>query len=500
MTINKWGAAAVAAALFVAGAATTYQWRSAPGADPRHANPQPSAASPAPDLAPGGTGVIQIAPELMQRSGIVVDAATATTVNGGLRLPGTVQPNAYRKVSVTPFAGGRVMRVPVELGQAVARGTTIAEIYSPDVASARARYLAAKADTAAAEAKLRRTERLATLGSASQQELEEIHAEHVRHITDVREAAARLRLLGLDPSTIDENADGGSTLRVVAPEPGVIIDRPATIGMTADAATVLATIASLSPVWVMADAYDRDVAGLADGAQAVVTSDAYPGVDWRGRVTYISPEVRPETRTTQVRVEVANPEGRLRFGMFVTVTVAAKGVTAAVSVPREAVQTVGAAQVVFVPDGAAGAFRERQVTVGETSGDRVTITSGLSAGEPVVTRGSFALRAEAERLGIRPAPTAAAEPPAASPQEASVTVTAAGFEPNMLTLEAGRPARVTVTRKTAQTCAMEVELPDYGIKRPLPLNQPVVVEFTPRQGEARFQCGMGMLTGRLIVR
>jgi cobalt-zinc-cadmium efflux system membrane fusion protein len=500
---------AAAAVIFAAGAATTYLWRPAAPGQTARGSALPTAMTQAAPAGSTAASVIQIAPELMERSGITVESAGTTTLAGALRLPCSVQPNAYRKVIVTPLVAGRVTRVPVELGQTVARGTTIAEIYSPDVAAARAAYLAARADTAAGDAKLRRTERLAALGSASQQELEEVRAEHVRHEAEGREAAARLRLLGFDPSTIDtagQHADSaGSTLRVVAPQAGVVLERPATVGMSVEPSTVLVAIGALSPVWIIADAYDRDVAGISEGAQASVSAEAYPGLDLRGRVAYIAPDVRPETRTTEVRVEVPNPEGKLRFGMFVTVAITARGTAPVVTVPRSAVQTIGAASVVFVPEGPTGnAFRERQVTLGAAVGDRVIVVNGLSPGDKVVTRGSFVLRAEAERLGIRPPPVVDRQGSAAAasprPQVFLVAVTTQGFEPATLTLAAGAPARVTFMRKTDETCAKEVVFPDFGIRRALPLNQPVVVDFTPRKGVASFQCGMGMLFGKLVVR
>ena len=148
-----------------------------------------------------------------------------------------------------------------------------------------------------------------------------VRAEHVRHEGELREALARLKLLGLDAATLrDAHAAGTSTIMVTAPQAGVITARPATSGMTVEASTVLATIAQRSPVWIIADVYERDVAQIAVGGTATATSAAYPGSEWRGRVTYIAPEVRPETRTVQVRVEVPNEDGRLKFGMFVDST------------------------------------------------------------------------------------------------------------------------------------------------------------------------------------
>jgi plastocyanin domain-containing protein len=130
------------------------------------------------------------------------------------------------------------------------------------------------------------------------------------------------------------------------------------------------------------------------------------------------------------------------------------------------------------------------VTLGPAEGDLLAVVDGISAGERVVTRGSFVLRAEAERLGIRPE----------SAQDFAVTITEKGFEPGSLTLQRGVPARVTFTRKTDRTCATEVVLPAYGLRRPLPLNQAVEIDFVPTGTNSTFVCGMGMLSGTLVVR
>jgi cobalt-zinc-cadmium efflux system membrane fusion protein len=494
MKVNGWAAAAATCGVFAAGAATVYlsSGRAVRGA-PTPPSAGHAAAAAAAEETTRPSDVITIPPELMQRAGIVTELASATGAASQLRVPGTVQPNAYRKVTVTPLVGGRVTRVPVELGQTVARGTLLAEVYSPEIAQARAAYLSARADTEAGEARLHRTERLVALGSASQQELDEVRAEHVRHETEGRQASARLRLFGLDPSRVagaDPHDDSvASVMLVTAPQSGVVIERPATAGMTAEPSTPLVTIADRSPVWVIADVHERDLGGVSTGTAATITSDAFAGVPLHGRVTYIAPDVRPETRTTQVRVEVPNPDGRLRFGMYVSVSLTAAG-TAAVTIPTSAVQAIGSEAIVFVPEGSAGnAFRERRVTLGQTANDRVAVAAGLVPGDRVVTQGSFTLRAEAERAGIRP--------PAV--QIVSVDVTEKGFSGSATPVRAGVPVRMTFTRKTNVTCATELAIPDHGIRQNLPLNTPVTVEFTPRK-DVTYQCGMGMLSGTLTVR
>lgn len=507
MRINTWAGVAVLGGVFAAGAAAMYLWagqtsRIAPAATARAAHGEHAAASASPTRG----NVITIPSDLMQRAGIVVESAGTSGAASQLHVPGTVQPNAYRKVTVTPLVGGRVTRVLVDLGQTVARGAVLAEVYSPDVAQARAGYLKARADMQAGESRLRRTERLAALGSASQQELDDVRAEHVGHETELREAAARLRLFGLDPAQFaaaDAHTDlAASVIRVTSPQSGVVIERPATAGMTAEPSTPLVTVAELSPVWVITEVYERDLARVSMNAPALVVSEAYPGVQLHGRVTYVSPEIRPETRTAQLRVEVPNPDGKLRFGMYVSVTLGRPVMSGTVTIPKAAVQTIGVDAIVFVPEGSsANMFTERRVTLGEADTDRVAITAGLNAGERVVTQGSFTLRAEAERQGIRPPePSTTSAASASGPvQTLTVEVTEKGFGGGPFSVKAGVPVRMTFIRKTDATCATDLAIPEYGIKRPLPLNTAVTVEFTPRK-DVTFQCGMGMLSGTLTVR
>lgn len=85
-------------------------------------------------------------------------------------------------------------------------------------------------------------------------------------------------------------------------------------------------------------------------------------------------------------------------------------------------------------------------------------------------------------------------------QTAKIKITARGYEPTALRLRKGVPARVTFLRTTNATCAKEIVLPDFNIRRALPLSQPVVVSFTPQnQGTFTFVCGMNMMRGKLIV-
>jgi RND family efflux transporter MFP subunit len=427
-------------------------------------------------------------------------------------LPGVVQPNAYKQVAVTPLVGGRVTRVLAELGQAVRRGQALADIFSPELAEAETRFVSARAELDAHERELERTEKLVDIGSASRQELERLEAEHTAKLTAVESARSRLELLGLSSSTIDNLGPGkdvGAVTTVVAPIAGVITERTANSGLNVDTTAKLFTVVDLSTVWVVADLYEKDFSRVRVGASASITMKAFPDAALHGKVSYIDPQVNPETRTAKLRVEVLNPKQDLRLGMFADVSIEAEGRGSASLIPRAAVQNVGNRSVVYVADAKQpGRFIEREVRLGERSGNDIVVLGGVQKGESVVADGSFAVRAERDRLGLRATePQPGANAPAASqstahpePQGQKVLVTENGYEPAKLTLRAGAPARLTFVRTTDKTCGTEVVFPLLNIRRALPLNEPVVIEFTPKSsGEIGFVCGMNMLRGTVVV-
>jgi hypothetical protein len=278
-----------------------------------------------------------------------------------------------------------------------------------------------------------------------------------------------------------------------------------------DTATKLFTVVDLSTVWVVADLYEKDFSQVRVGSEAAITTSAHPGLTLPGRVSYIDPQVSADTRTAKVRIEVPNTSGELRLGMYADVVVAGASGTSTPRVPRNAVQNVGDRTVVYLANPKEpGKFIERQVRLGQSSGEQVEVVSGVQSGDVVVTEGSFFVRAERERLGLRPAinPANTTATPASSSharsneavQTAKVLVSEQGYEPATVTLRAGTPARVTFVRTTDKTCGTEVIFPSLNITRALPLNVPVAIEFTPaRSGDIAFACGMNMLKGVIIV-
>jgi RND family efflux transporter MFP subunit len=471
----------------------------------------PTAAVPAPGE-PLRDVTVTLTQDSVERAGIKVAPVGTGRAADAMRIPGVIEPNAYKQVVVTPIVAGRITDVLVELGQPVRRGQTMARIFSPELAEAQTKFVSLRAELEAHEQELRRTERLVEIGAASRQALERIHAEHTARTAEVQSARSRLELLGMSGTATDSLVPGKrveAAASVPAPLAGIVTERLANVGLNVDTATRLFTVVDLSAVWVVADVHEKDLSRVRAGSRATITTTAYPGRVLDGRVSYIDPQVSADTRTARVRVEVPNPGRELRLGMYAEVTVAGASTATVILIPKSAVQNVGDRQVVYlVTPGASGSFIEREVRLGQPTGDQVEVLSGAGPGDTVVTSGSFFIRAERERLGLRTHPESVVPPEASTStaatrrpavQTARVTVGDKAFEPSRLTLRAGQPARVTFVRTSDKTCATDVVFPALNLARALPLNQPVVIEFTPSRGELAFRCGMKMLRGTIVA-
>jgi membrane fusion protein, heavy metal efflux system len=362
----------------------------------RVAEPQPTRA------APESNEPVQVSltPEALKRAGIKTALVRADIVTSVVTVPGTVTSNAYRDTKVNSLAAGVVREVRHELGAPVRRGEPLAVIFSNELADAQMRYLSMQAMLVADHQKLERTRKLADIGAASRQELEEVTAVHEAHATELAAYRQRLLLFGLSSAQVARlrsASDVVSELPVVAPLDGILISRGVNPGQVVTAGQELFVITDLNTVWVIGDLYEKDFAAVRVGLPATVIVPASAERPVKGRVAYIDPRVDMATRTAKVRVEVPNPGGALRFGMFVQVAFETGTGQRRTLVPRAAVQTVGERSVVYVRTDEEGRFVERTVKLGPATGDHVQVDEGVKPGERVATEGSFLLRAEAAR-------------------------------------------------------------------------------------------------------
>jgi len=348
-----------------------------------------------------GESTLTIGPEQAQRAGIKIETAgeRMSTDAAGQQTTGVVQPNSYQETPVMSLVGGIVRSVGPELGQSVRKGQTIAVVSSNELADAQTKYLAATAELDEHHKHHARAEKLVEIGAASREELEQAASKLKAAESEVANMRQRLLLLGLSSqrvSALGATSQISSEVSLSAPASGTVTSRTVNSGEVIEANKELLRVTDLSSVWVIAQVYEKDLARVHVGSGASITTDAYPGRVFRGHVSYVDPKVDLQTRTAQVRIELANPGQQLKIGMYVNVAFAALVGPGSVVplVPVAAVQNIGNQQVVFVATSAPNVFAMRPVRVGSETNGYYPVLEGLSVGDRVVTEGSFMLRAE----------------------------------------------------------------------------------------------------------
>jgi len=210
-------------------------------------------------------------------------------------------------------------------------------------------------------------------------------------------ARRRLQLWDITPAEIQQIAREGKpreAIPIVAPASGVVTEKNVVRGSAFTPGQVLYKIAPLDPAWVIASVYQVDLPLLKVGMPATLANPYLDERSRHGRVSFISPALQAETRTGQVRVEVPNPRGDLKPGMFVNVELAV-ALGRRLAVPESAVLPTGERRVVFVDLGD-GRLAPREVQLGARAGDYFEVLSGLKPGEVVVTSGNFLVAAESK--------------------------------------------------------------------------------------------------------
>ena len=210
-------------------------------------------------------------------------------------------------------------------------------------------------------------------------------------------AMQRLRNLGVPEARIHEIRDSGSNPRTIdwlAPADGTVIVKRIVNGQRVTAGDELYRIVDLTNLWVIADVAEGDLVDIKLGDRATVTFRAYRNQPVEGTVTFIYPQVKTETRTVQVRIEVANPDARLKPDMYADVVFHADGDRGAITaVPESAIIDSGTKQIVLVAKGE-GRFEPRSVKLGRRGDGHVEIVEGLREGEEIVTTATFLIDAE----------------------------------------------------------------------------------------------------------
>jgi RND family efflux transporter MFP subunit len=326
--------------------------------------------------AAGGSD-IKISTDRVQKLGVRVEPAVRRDLHRTVRAVGRVEPDERRTYAVSPKFEGYVEKLHVNAtGQPVSRGQPLFEVYSPELVSAQREY------------------QIAARGQETLKDAPEDTRAAMRQLA--ASSLARLRNWDVPGDQIDALARGGEVRRTVtfrSPVGGVVTERKALQGMRFMPGEMLYQVTDLSAVWVLADVFEQDLGLVRQGGTAKVSINAYPDRVLNGRVTYIYPTLANETRTVPVRVELGNPGGLLKPGMYASVELSSAGRKGAVTVPNSAVIDSGVRRIVLVQTGD-GRFAPREVKVGMRTDEHVEVLEGVREGEAVVTAANFLIDAE----------------------------------------------------------------------------------------------------------
>lgn len=295
---------------------------------------------------------------------------------------GVVAADINRTRPVNALSSGRVITVPVRLGDDVQQNQILLTMTSPDMSQAIANYKKFQADEALAKTQRDRAQLLFSHGALAQKDLDVAEDAYAKAKLDTQAAAEQIRILGGDLQHLSP------VIELRAPVAGTIVEQNVTASAgvkSLDNSPSLFTIADLSHVWVLCDVYENNLSQVQEGDRAEIELNAYPNRRFAGRVTNISKVLDPNTRTAKVRVELANEKGIFRPNMFATVHFVSQGTEQRMLVPAGAVLRLQDRDWVFVKlDN--GQFRRTEVHAGPVDADGTQqILSGLRVGDQVVT-------------------------------------------------------------------------------------------------------------------
>jgi Cu(I)/Ag(I) efflux system membrane fusion protein len=307
-------------------------------------------------------GSVTVSPGKLQRTGVRTTEAVLAPLAASLRAPGIVMLDE-RRISVISLRADAFIETVADVttGSTIAEGAPLVTLYSPEIAAALAQFVSdVRAEGRQREGARQRLENLGVPG----------------------EVIDRIAVEGLS----------GVSIPIMAPRSGVILERMAVEGMMSEAGETLFRIADTSSVWVIAEVPESALMEVTTGAEVRVSFRGLAGEPMTGRIDTIYPELDMMTRTGKLRVELPNPDGRLRANMFADVEIML-GQTPVVQVPEGAVIDTGDRQVVILALGE-GRFRPSPVIVGRRAGGMIEIVSGVAAGDRVVSTATFLIDAE----------------------------------------------------------------------------------------------------------
>ena len=351
--------------------------------------------------------LIQFTPEQLKQHGVAVIAAGPADLSQTLTVPGEVAVNADRLAHVLPPMTGTIKQLTKNIGDHVKAGELLAVLDSREMTEAKSTYLSALEEVRLAQANYDREEKLYAKGISAKTEFINADNALTQAKINLRESKESLGALGVSAKQIAALSSASDTslsrYNVYAPISGRIMEKQASLGQMAGMESELYLIADLSSVWVNLSVSQKDLGSVREGQHVTIKFNPSTGdgtatagnstiPDAQGKVKYIDALVAEDTRSATARVVLPNPHGVWRPGMFVSGLLNIGSTRAAIVVPRSAVIPYEGNSAVFVEKGET--FEPHAVTLGRQTDKEVEVLTGLSAGDLVVSNGTFMVKAD----------------------------------------------------------------------------------------------------------
>ena len=322
--------------------------------------------------ASGESGVVSINPVIQQDMNVKITTVKKGTLNAEVFTNGILQPDEQKEYVATTKIGGWIEKLYINYtGQKVHKGDKLIKIYSPELVAAQEEYLTALAYDNA----------MKTTGAKTNL---------------IQNAVRKLELLDVSNAEIQRLKTTRKVRKYIlltAPFDGTVLYKGVEEGAKINRGTPLLKIANLRNLWILADIYEYELPKISLNDKTVVTFDYLPGKVYKGKISFIYPVLDTKTRTIKVRIDLPNPKGELKPGMYAAVDIKGNNLGTYPLVPEQAILRSGRRNTVIIALGK-GKFKPAQIELGAYSNGYYQVLSGLQAGTKIVTSAQFLIDSE----------------------------------------------------------------------------------------------------------
>lgn len=322
--------------------------------------------------------MVKLDAKAQQLAGVQTAVVIEKALTKEIKTTGKMALNDSSRAYLTARAEGRIEELYVTAeGEYISPGQAIASIYSPTYVAAQEEYILA----------LDTIQKLSGAGK-------DVVQINNRLLQAARRKLQLLNISDEDITHLEHTRHAKTNMTIYAQFGGTVMEKLVLPGAYIMPGEKLYTVSDLSTVWMYADVYEKDIAGVKIGQEVSVTSGAYPGETFAGNVSFINPVLDDATRTVKVRVEMSNIEGKLKPNLFVNAQLQVP-LTKSLVVPVSSLLDTGTRKIVFVMQDAE-TFVKRDVVTGQEADGYIQILSGLQAGDTVVTAAAFLIDSQTQ--------------------------------------------------------------------------------------------------------